>query len=67
MLVTGMLRSRAAARSIVSMPTPNTEMISSFGSASISARSAPRLASVAIARMRDLQSTLSASGAGRWK
>src|SRR5262245_6451357 len=59
-----MLRSRAAARSTLSVPTPKIPIISSFGSAAISARSAPRLASVAIPRIRPLSSALSASGAG---
>ena len=45
--------------------TPKTEITSSLGSAAISARSAPRLASVAMARMRSLSSALSASGTGR--
>src|SRR5262249_31806193 len=66
-LVTGMPRSRAATRSMLSVPTPNTEITSSAGSAMISARSAPRLASVAMARMRPRSSALSASGAGRLK
>src|ERR1700752_5005950 len=66
-LVTGMRRSRAAARSTESVPTPKTEITSSFGNAAISARSAPRLASVAIPRMRPMSSPLSASGAGRLK
>src|SRR3984893_4075677 len=66
-LVTMTLRSRAAARSTESVPTPKMAITSSFGSAAISARSAPRLASVAIARMRPLSSAPSASGAGRWK
>src|SRR5262249_39807158 len=66
-LVTGTLRSRAAARSTKSVPTPKMAITSSFGSAAISARSAPRLASVAIARMRLLRSAPSASGAGRWE
>src|SRR5215510_5333550 len=66
-LLTGMPRSRAAARSTESVPTPNTEITSSLGNAAIKARSAPRLASVAMPLMRPLSSALSASGAGRLK
>src|SRR5713226_3858910 len=66
-LLTGMLRSRAAARSTESVPTPKMEITSSLGSAAISARPAPRLASVAMARIRALSAALSASGAGGWK
>src|SRR5262249_4600512 len=66
-LVTGMLRWRAAARSTASVPAPKTALTPSLGSAAISARSAPRLASVAIPRMRFLRSAPSASGAGRCK
>ena len=47
-LVTAMARSRAAARSIRSVPTPKQAMISSRGSRAISSRLAPRFASVAI-------------------